>query len=179
MLHGRYPASSLSGRRWRTQLPGCWPPSAAQTVHAVFPHTAFTKTRTTRYDAGSTEWCRLRICQVDQVHQSPRTMMYGFFTKGTDPPHRPYSSDFPALPSCLRLPPSPTHSRRRSLGHTAFTALEVLFGSPTTGRASLPTSLSLIGSLTPILPGTLPVLLRSRITLPYRAICKHLGAVGE
>src|SRR6516165_8673159 len=36
--------SLVSGRRWRTQLPGCWPPSAAQTVQAVFPHTAFTKT---------------------------------------------------------------------------------------------------------------------------------------
>ena len=129
--------------------PSRWPPSAAQTVRAVFPHTAFTKTQTTRYDPGPAEWGRLRTCQVDPDHHSPRTMMYGFFTKGTDPPHRPYSSDFPSLPSCLRLPPSPTHSRRRSLGHTAFTVLEVLFGSPTTGRASLPTSLSLIGSLTP------------------------------
>jgi hypothetical protein len=30
----------LSGRRRRTR--GCWPPSAAQTARAVFPHTAFT-----------------------------------------------------------------------------------------------------------------------------------------
>ena len=37
--------SQVSGRRWRTELTRCWPPSAAQTVHAVFPHTAFTKTR--------------------------------------------------------------------------------------------------------------------------------------
>jgi hypothetical protein len=58
--------------------------------------------------------------------------MYGFFPKGTDPPHHPYSSDFPSLPSCLRLPPSPTHSGRRLLGHTAFAVLAVLFGSPTT-----------------------------------------------
>src|SRR5664280_2161869 len=36
--------SQVSGRRWRIKLPRCWPPSAAQTVHAVFPHTAFTKT---------------------------------------------------------------------------------------------------------------------------------------
>ena len=34
----------VSGRRWRIRF-RCWPPSAAQTVHAVFPHTAFTKTR--------------------------------------------------------------------------------------------------------------------------------------
>ena len=32
---------AVSGRRRRTRR--CWPPSAAQTVHAVFPHTAFTK----------------------------------------------------------------------------------------------------------------------------------------
>ena len=43
-LHGHYSASPLSGRRWRIGFPRCWPPSAAQTVHAVFPHTAFTKT---------------------------------------------------------------------------------------------------------------------------------------
>src|ERR1039458_1388420 len=36
--------NNLSGRRWRSGFPRCWPPSAAQTVHAVFPHTAFTKT---------------------------------------------------------------------------------------------------------------------------------------
>ena len=29
-LHGRYPASSLSGRRRRARLPSRWPPSAAQ-----------------------------------------------------------------------------------------------------------------------------------------------------
>ena len=106
-------------------------------------------------------------------------MMYGFFTQGTDPPHRPYLSDFPSLPSCLRLPPSPIHSDRRWLGHTAFTVLEVLFGSPTTDRALLPLSLSLIGLLIPILLGTQSVLLRSRVVLPYRAVRKHLGAVGE
>ena len=38
------PARPVSGRRWRIGFPRCWPPSAAQTVHAVFPHTAFTKT---------------------------------------------------------------------------------------------------------------------------------------
>ena len=75
------PALALSGRRWRIRLPSCWPPSAAQTWCAVFPRHAFTKTQTTRYDAGPTEWGRLRTCQVDPVHQFPRTMMYGFFTK--------------------------------------------------------------------------------------------------
>jgi hypothetical protein len=32
------------------------------------------------------------------------------------------------LPYCLRLPPSPTHSGRRSLGHVTFITLQVLFG---------------------------------------------------
>src|SRR5215471_9991709 len=32
------------GRRWRTESPPCWPPSAAQTWCAVFPRHAFTKT---------------------------------------------------------------------------------------------------------------------------------------
>src|SRR5450755_2270436 len=58
-----------------------WPPSAAQTVRAVFPHTAFTKAQTTRYDPGPAEWGQHRTCQVDQGQQSPRTMMYGFFPK--------------------------------------------------------------------------------------------------
>ena len=31
------------GRRWRTELPQRWPPSAAQTWCAVFPRHAFTK----------------------------------------------------------------------------------------------------------------------------------------
>ena len=100
------------------------------------------------------------------------------FPKGTDPPHRPYSADFPSLPSCLRPLPSPAHSRRRSLGHAAFAALQVPFSGPTTDRASLAISLSLIGPLTPMHREILPVLLRSRAVLPYRAR-KHLGAVGE
>ena len=34
----------LSGRRRRARSPSRWPPSAAQTARAVFPHAAFTKT---------------------------------------------------------------------------------------------------------------------------------------
>src|SRR5260370_31730380 len=69
------------------------------------------------------------------------------------PLHPPYSSGFPPLPACHRLPPSPTHSGRRLLGHVTFITLQVPFGSPTTDRASLATSLLLIGSLTPVSPG--------------------------
>ena len=90
------------------------------------------------------------VRQVGRGDQYPQTMMYGFFAERTDPPHRLYSSGFPSLPFCLRPPPSPTHSGRRSLGHAVLAALQVLFGGPTTDRASLPTSLPLIGLLTPV-----------------------------
>src|SRR6266699_7301591 len=86
--------------------------------------------------------------QVDPVHQSPQTRMYGFFTHGTVPPSRLYSSGFVSLPDHLRRLPSPTHFRRRLPGHVAFTTLQVLFSRPTTGRASLALSLTLIGSFT-------------------------------
>src|SRR6266568_7016057 len=95
----------------------------------------------------------LRTRQVDPVHQSPQTRVYGFFTHGTVPPPRLYSSGFLSLPDHLRRLPSPPHSGRRSLGHTAFAALQVLFSRPTTDRASLATSRSLIGPLTPVPPG--------------------------
>src|SRR6267143_5096630 len=48
--------------------------------------------------------------------------------------------------------PSPTQFRRRLPGHAAFAALQVLFSRPYTDRASLATSLSLIGLLTPVPP---------------------------
>ena len=105
--------------------------------------------------------------------------MYGYFTHGTDPPPRPYSSGLLSLPNRLRQLPSPTHPVAGMPGHAAFTALQVLHSRPSTDRASLATSLSLIGLLTPVHLETLPVLLRSRAVLPYRAIRKHLGAVGE
>src|SRR5215831_15725727 len=83
-------------------------------------------------------------------------MMYGFFAQRTDPPHRLYSSGFPSLPSCLRPPLSPTHFRRPSLPHAVLAALQVLFGSPTTDRASLPTSRPLIGLFTRVSPRPCP-----------------------
>src|SRR5208337_5473120 len=90
---------------------------------------------------------------VDPVRQSPRSGMYGFFTHGTDPPPHPCSSGFLSLSHPLRRLPSPTHFRRRSLGHAVFTALQVLLSRPSTDRASLATSLPLIGLLTPVPPG--------------------------
>src|SRR5258708_2952601 len=58
-------------------------------------------------------------------------------------------------------------------------ALQVLFRSPTPGGASLPISLSLIGSLTWFKTRTPTGLLGSRMNLPYRAASKHLGSMGE
>src|SRR5262252_3877255 len=88
--------------------------------------------------------------RVDPVHQSPRTRMYGYFTHGTDPPPRPYSLVsflFPtAFAGCLPRP----HFCRRLPGHAAFVALQVLHSRPSTDRASLAISLSLISLLTPV-----------------------------
>src|SRR5208282_1117898 len=75
------------------------------------------------------------------------------FTHGTDPPPRPYSSGFLSLSHPLRRLPSPTHFRRRSLGHAVFAALLVRLSRPSTGRALLALSLPLIGLLTPVPPG--------------------------
>lgn len=58
-------------------------------------------------------------------------------------------------------------------------ALEVLLRSPPPDCVSLPTSLSLIGLLTLLLAGTQTGLLGSRMNLPYRAVSKHLGTIGE
>src|SRR6266478_700162 len=90
--------------------------------------------------------------QVDPIHQSPQTRAYGFFTQGTVPSSL-HSSGFLSLPDHLRRLPSPTQFRRRLPGHVTFTTLQVLFSRPTTDRASLATSLMLIGPLTPVPPG--------------------------
>src|SRR6202051_5139753 len=91
--------------------------------------------------------------RVDPVRQSPRSRMYGYFAHGTVPPPRPYSSGVLALPDYFRRLPSPTHCCRRLLGHTIFVVLVVLHSRPSTDSASLATSLSLIGPLTPLSSG--------------------------
>jgi len=110
--------------------------------------------RTKRREKGNGRVDPRRTRQVAPDPQSPRTLMYGFFARQrTDPPQRLCSSGVPTPPSCLRPPPSPTHSSRRVRGHVAFTTLQVLFSGPTTDRASRPISLPLIGLLTPALAG--------------------------
>jgi hypothetical protein len=106
-----------------------WPPSAAQTARAVFPHAAFTKTDVLRCKEKATIKCTLLTSGgVEFGLQYPRTMMYGFSLSEMIHLHHPYSFGCLPLPSCLRLPPSPTHSGRRSLGHVTFIRLQVLFG---------------------------------------------------
>ena len=53
---------------------------------------------------------RRRLRRADPTHASPRARMYGYFTEGTDPPPRPYSTRWPSLPTAFvgRLPrPTP------------------------------------------------------------------------
>jgi len=76
------------------------------------------------------------------------------------------------LPRTTLDPPSPVTRVIRL-------ALQVLLRSPTPGGASLPISLSLIGSLTWFKTRTPTGLLGSHMNLPYRAASKHLGAMGE
>ena len=90
---------------------GRWPPSAAQTVRAVFPHTAFTKTSSRDED----RWRNQRVDppptrRVQPVGKSPRSLMFGFFTHGTV--HLSALAHLTVLsgPDRLRRPPSPTHS---------------------------------------------------------------------
>src|SRR5262252_1885093 len=93
----------------------------------------------------------LCIRQVDPVHQSPQTRTYGFFTKGTVPTFLLFTHlVFFLFPTIFAGWPSPTQFRRRLPGHVAFAALQVLFSRPYTDRASLATSLPLIGLLTQV-----------------------------
>ncbi len=104
-----------------------------------------------------------------------------FFTKGTFHLHTPFSS--------ISTSPSSIHSRtsfpeplsvRRCRSRELFVSrFRVLLRSPTPVGASLPISLPLIGSLTWSKTRTPTGLLRSRINLPYRAVSKHLGTMGE
>src|SRR3954451_10649415 len=47
--------------------------------------------------------------RVEPVRQSPRAIAYGFFTHGTDPHDRPYSSGISSRANHFRRPPSPAH----------------------------------------------------------------------
>ena len=84
------------------------PPSAAQTARAVFPHAAFTKTHDLRgKEKGNYQVDLSYLRQVESSLQYPRTMMYGFFAKRTDPPSSSLLFWLPAssfLPSPATFP---------------------------------------------------------------------------
>src|SRR5215467_3353535 len=74
----------------------------------------------------------------------------------------------------------PSSGRRRDFNPPdSCAAQRTLLRSPTPACASLPTSLPLIGLLTRLLAGTQTGLLGSRMNLPYRAVSRHLGTMGE
>ena len=90
---------------------GRWPPSAAQTVRAVFPHTAFTKTSSREED----RWRNQRVDppparRVQAVSKSPRSLRFGSFTHGTVRLSPLAHLTVLSGPDRLRRPPSPTHS---------------------------------------------------------------------
>jgi hypothetical protein len=73
-----FPTTGLSGRRRRA----CALASVRRSnCTCGFP--AYSFHEVTNYEIRSrlAEWRPLRTCQVDRVHQSPQTMMYGFFPK--------------------------------------------------------------------------------------------------
>jgi hypothetical protein len=75
--------------------------------------------------------------------------MYGYFTHGTDPPPRPYSSGFLSLPHCLRRLSSPTSiavARSRGFRRASGTT------QPSDYCQGIARH-SLIGLLTPVPPG--------------------------
>src|SRR5271169_2045334 len=92
--------------------------------------------------------------QADPVHQSPQTRMYGFFTHGTVPPSRLYSSGFLSPPDHLRRLSFPDPFGPRFLGHVVFTTLHRQYSAVRllTERRS-PFRLTLICPLIPVPPG--------------------------
>src|SRR5215470_3025205 len=122
----------------------------------------------------------LGTCWIDPVRQSPRTPMFGSFTQGTVPPRRltRWPSVSAQRSSSARLP------RRILAADCSVTRVSSRFRYYSAVRRltqrCLAISLALIGWLTLAASQRLrQSLLRSHVVLPYRAVRKHLGAVGE
>jgi hypothetical protein len=75
------------------------------------------------------------------------------------------------LRRCLERDPK---ERLRDIGEARFLLEEGPQPAPSRSRLGIVASIAAA-----VFAVTLPVLLRSRAVLPYRAIRKHLGAVGE
>ena len=131
------PASAVSGRRRRPSKGS--PPSAAQTVRAVFPHTAFTRLPGGREMEGINEWTFCSPVGLSQsasllgrslLGLSHKELIRAIGLTNSRPAVSPTTlpTDFPSPPGC------------RSRGRTAFTARQVLFGRPTPRTTSPSTS---------------------------------------
>ena len=131
------PASAVSGRRRRPSKGS--PPSAAQTVRAVFPHTAFTRLPGGREMEGVNEWTFCSPVGLSQsasllgrslLGLSHKELIRAIGLTHSRPAVSPTTlpTDFPSPPGC------------RSRGRTAFTARQVLFGRPTPRTTSPSTS---------------------------------------
>ena len=131
------PASAVSGRRRRPSKGS--PPSAAQTVRAVFPHTAFTRLPGGREMEGINEWTFCSPVGLSQsasllgrslLGLSHKELIRAIGLTHSRPAVSPTTlpTDFPSPPGC------------RSRGRTAFTARQVLFGRPTPRTTSPSTS---------------------------------------
>ncbi len=129
--------SSRSGRRRRPSKGS--PPSAAQTVRAVFPHTAFTRLPGGREMEGINEWTFCSPVGLSQsasllgrslLGLSHKELIRAIGLTHSRPAVSPTTlpTDFPSPPGC------------RSRGRTAFTARQVLFGRPTPRTTSPSTS---------------------------------------
>ena len=150
------------------------------TGRTVFPYPAFMK-GLSRSEEKVSEWIFSSDLRGpdDRIVSSTRDVRV--FHKGNFPSSRflliyldvscldPFTN---ALPRTTLDPPS-------LVTRVIRLALQVLLRSPTPACASLPISLSLIGSLTWFKTRTPTGLLGSRMNLPYRAVSKHLGTMGE
>src|SRR6516162_8654288 len=91
-LQPHYEPSSLSGRRRRARLLSRWPPSAAQTGRAVFPHPAFTKTQLAeRQWKGSSRLGSQAVLTVELTawQRFPTAAAPLAVPMRPDPPHQP------------------------------------------------------------------------------------------
>ena len=172
-----FTARQVSGRRRRPSKGS--PPSAAQTVRAVFPHTAFTRLPGGREMEGINEWTFCSPVGLSQsasllgrslLGLSHKELIRAIGLTHSRPAVSPTTlpTDFPSPPGC------------RSRGRTAFTARQVLFGSVRLlARHRLPLRRQTYRSAyLGASRGPCEALLGSRVVLPYRAVCTHLDAMG-
>jgi hypothetical protein len=118
--------------------------------------------------------------EVDPIHQSPRTRAYGFFTKGTGPTslvltHLVCFLFLTLFAGCLPRPTSAAGCPVTWLSPRFIGTVQPSDYCQSVARHFACAYRFAYSSA----PETLPVLLRSRAVLLYRAARNHLGTVGE